>query len=69
MSETVDDKDLSAKGTGDAAELNTFASLGIVKPLCECIDGIGWKIPTDIQRMSIPEGYFMLCTSTHTLHQ
>ena len=52
----VVDKDLSS----DVAELSTFASLGIVKPLCDCIDGIGWMIPTDIQRMSIPEGNFML---------
>ena len=52
----VVDKDLSS----DVAELSTFASLGIVKPLCDCIDGIGWMIPTDIQRMSITEGNFML---------
>jgi len=60
MSVTVDDKDLSSTGAGDVAELSTFSSLGIVKPLCDCIDGIGWKVPTDIQRMSIPEGEFKL---------
>lgn len=58
MSVTVDDMDQAP--TGDVAELSTFSSLGIVKPLCDCIDGIGWKVPTDIQRMSIPEGEFML---------
>jgi ATP-dependent RNA helicase DDX47/RRP3 len=33
----------------------TFQSLGVVDALCAAIDGIGWKVPTDIQRESIPE--------------
>ena len=32
----------------------TFEALGVVKPLCECIENLGWKTPTDIQASSIP---------------
>ena len=59
MSEMIVGKDQATKDGG--FEPKTFASLGIVKPLCDCIDGIGWKLPTDIQRMSIPEGITKLC--------
>jgi len=63
MSATLVD-DLSAKDGGGAVELNSFVSLGIVKTLCDCIDGIGWKVPTDIQRMSIPEGNLLVTCLT-----
>ena len=33
----------------------TFASLGVVAPLCEAIDSLGWKSPTDIQKNAIPQ--------------
>lgn len=33
----------------------TFRDLGIVDTLCEAIDGVGWKVPTEIQKQSIPE--------------
>jgi len=34
---------------------STFSTLGIVEPLCLAIDGTGWKTPTEIQKLSIPE--------------
>jgi len=36
------------------SELNTFASLGVCEELCQACELIGWKVPTDIQRESIP---------------
>jgi ATP-dependent RNA helicase DDX47/RRP3 len=33
----------------------TFAGLGVVPTLCEAIESIGWKAPTEIQKASIPE--------------
>eukprot|EP01041_Mallomonas_annulata_P014242 gene14242-30307_t len=36
-------------------EPKTFAELGVVKPLCDAISGLGWTVPTDIQRDSLPE--------------
>jgi len=32
-----------------------FEDLGIVKPICQAIEALGWKSPTDIQKKSIPE--------------
>ena len=34
---------------------STFESLGVLKTLCNAIESLGWKVPTDIQRSSIPE--------------
>jgi ATP-dependent RNA helicase DDX47/RRP3 len=50
-----------ADETKEIEELNsetsvtTFRDLGIVDTLCEAIDGVGWKFPTEIQKQSIPE--------------
>ena len=33
----------------------TFSKLGIVPALCDAIEAIGWKKPTEIQAGSIPE--------------
>ena len=35
-------------------ESTSFADLGVSTSLCAAIDAIGWKEPTDIQKMSIP---------------
>ena len=40
---------------GEESEPATFASLGVVATLCEAIDQLGWKAPTEIQKASIPE--------------
>ena len=41
--------------TDDAAAAPvSFASLGVVAPLCEACDALGWRAPTLIQRESIP---------------
>ncbi|KAJ2084269.1 ribosomal RNA processing protein [Coemansia sp. RSA 988] len=37
-----------------AAEKATFASIGVMKQLCEACDKLGFKAPTDIQRDAIP---------------
>jgi ATP-dependent RNA helicase DDX47/RRP3 len=39
----------------DETTVTTFRDLGIVDTLCEAIDGVGWKSPTEIQKQSIPE--------------
>jgi ATP-dependent RNA helicase DDX47/RRP3 len=44
MNELIDNKSNS-----------TFASLGVVEPLCLAISGIKWSVPTDIQMLAIPE--------------
>lgn len=36
-------------------ERDTFASLGVVEPLCKAIAAIGWAYPTEIQKNAIPE--------------
>lgn len=33
----------------------TFAELGIVDPLCQACEKLGWKHPTAIQRNALPE--------------
>jgi len=33
----------------------TFRKLGVTEPLCLAIESLGWKIPTAIQKDSIPE--------------
>ena len=47
---------LSGSST-DTIELSTttFKELGIVDALCDAITSIGWLIPTEIQRETIPE--------------
>lgn len=42
-------------GINNDNEIVTFRDLGIVETLCEAIDGVGWKSPTEIQKQSIPE--------------
>lgn len=32
----------------------TFASLGLCEALCEACESLGWKVPTEIQRESLP---------------
>ena len=49
------DGDDDDSGTLAAEDEASFQSLGVVKPLCEAIAGIGWKCPTDIQKAAIPE--------------
>lgn len=39
----------------DDQQNTTFSSLGIVEPLCIAVEGLNWKNPTEIQRLSIPE--------------
>ena len=39
----------------DEIEGSTFESLGIVAPLCLAIKELGWTLPTEIQKNSIPE--------------
>lgn len=34
----------------------TFASLGLIEPLCAACDSLGFKAPSDIQRECIPYG-------------
>lgn len=43
----------SSSGNKDGEE--TFEDLGVVEVLCKAIKGIGWKLPTEIQKSSIPE--------------
>jgi ATP-dependent RNA helicase DDX47/RRP3 len=39
----------------EVAEVSTFRDLGIVETLCDAIEAVGWKVPTEIQKQSIPE--------------
>ena len=43
-----------ATSTTGAEEVTTFSQLGIKEDLCKVCDEIGWKVPTKIQRESIP---------------
>ena len=36
-------------------KVKSFSDLGVVKPLCEAIEAVGWTSPTEIQAMSIQE--------------
>ena len=36
--------------------ITSFSELGLVPPLCEATDLLGWKKPSDIQREAIPYG-------------
>lgn len=38
----------------EATAEHTFASLGVIEPLCQACDQLGFKKPTDIQAQSIP---------------
>jgi len=33
----------------------SFASLGVIETICEAVESLGWRAPTEIQRASIPE--------------
>lgn len=48
---------MEEESTAETAELprTTFKELGIVDALCDSIASIGWSIPTEIQRETIPE--------------
>lgn len=39
----------------DHASTATFRDLGVVEPLCEAIEKLGWKMPTPIQANALPE--------------
>jgi ATP-dependent RNA helicase DDX47/RRP3 len=36
------------------SEPTTFAALGVIPELCAACEAVGYKVPTDIQRESIP---------------
>lgn len=56
MSDLDDDNDIiDADDGGDDSVTNTFADLGIVKPICDAIKTVGWALPTEIQKQAIPE--------------
>ena len=38
----------------EAEEIQSFASLGVIQPLCEACTALGYTKPTDIQAQSIP---------------
>jgi ATP-dependent RNA helicase DDX47/RRP3 len=42
------------EATTSAAPVTTFKSLGLIDPLLEALDQVGYKAPTDIQLESLP---------------
>lgn len=58
---TSPDEDAKAAPAADgkkedqaAQELKSFRGLGIIEPLCEACEALGYKAPTAIQAQSIP---------------
>jgi len=39
----------------DSSSEVSFASLGVIETICEAVESLGWRAPTEIQRASIPE--------------
>jgi ATP-dependent RNA helicase DDX47/RRP3 len=62
--EIDEEESVNSEVDGDAEQIEidtddsvskTFRELGVVEPLCEAIEKLGWKLPTAIQCNALPE--------------